>query len=298
MRQSVNKAFILLDKTLKQREEISHGIQTYKDKDWAGSIGNRTHYNPENLPVKICEENPLLWRTTEPDHNGFFSVFLFKTTEIYRRTSSEHKDEFMATSELRKVLLKNDIAEVGITLEESVRNPTDVVWGYTFGIYKYYIVKDGKTTISNKRSDIRKIYNGKPIEEEEIVIRVKNDDEPEGTFTFDDFDELGKDVYECEIDGQEYLIGDEESIQKYGVELMKDDDCREWLINYLGGIDEIVKDYLNGRSFDLYWHFCHEWEVFASFMDLDKEEWRKNKRVISESNQEGLAGLYLYKRNR
>jgi hypothetical protein len=303
-KESVNKAFILLDKTLKQKAEIAKQIQA-KDKEWYGSIGNRTDHDPEGLKYKKCTENPLLWQMTEPDHNGTYVVFLFKTVNKYRNTSHEYRDVIIKNSELRKVLLKNKIAEVGITIEDSLHYPTETCWGYSFHGYKYYIIKDGETTFTDSRAVIRKIYNGKPIEDDRVLIRI-GEYEGEKTIELDELTRYDKDLYHCVIDEQEYLIGDEDSILNYGCDMMFEDENKNWLIKLLGGIDEVVNSYLRGRSFNIKQYFGYNWEEFASFMELDKEEWRKNdsnriqhSNYDTDSNREDrLSGLKLYKLNR
>lgn len=304
VKESVNKAFILLDNTLRQKAEISRNIQT-KDKDWYGSIGDRTDHDPEGLKYVKCTENPLLWKTTEPDHNGTYTCFLFRTENKYRHTSHEYRDVILKKSELRKVLLKNKIAEVGISIENTLQYPTETCWGYKFHGYDYYIIKDGETTFTNSRAKIRKIYNDKPIEDDRILVRI-GEYEGEKTIELDELTRYDKDLYHCVINEQEYLIGDEDSILKYGCDMMLEDDYKDWIIKILGGVDAIVDNYLRGTDFQIRNYFSYNWEEFADFMELDKEEWRKNQRNriqhsnydIDNNREDRLNGLMLYKLDR
>lgn len=299
-KESVNKAFILLDKTLRDSKSISNKINPNKNHGFTHLID----HDPEGLKHKVCDENPLLWQTTEPDHNGYYICFLFKTENKYRKTTAEYRDVVLKNSELRKVLLKNDIAEVGVTIENTLQNPTDICWGYKFLGYQYYIIKNGETTFTKNRSVIRKIYNDKPISVDKILIRV-GEYEGEKTYTLDQLTEYGKKLFHCVIGGGEYLIGNEDSILEYGCKIMLEKNNKQWLIEYLGGADKIINHYIKGVEFNIIQHFIYNWEDFADFMKLDKEEWKSNNHNrIQHTNYDidnkknRLSGLYLYKLNK
>jgi len=309
-KQSVNQAFILLDKTTEDKKKLSAELNSHSDSPHF--FGNQTSYNPDDRNYGTSTKiNDLLWRTDKPDHNGYYTVFMFRTTEKYPDNRTEAEAEIMKTSELRKTLLKNDIAEVGITIEESLRRPTETCWGWTFGGYKYYIIKDNKLTITEQRSVIRKIYNNKPLENDNpYKVRLEDHNNEVSEYEYakttkeiEELYEVSKGVFHCEIDYEPYFLGTDDSMREYFCEYIMDEEMRETLIHMLGGKEAMIKHYLGGGTFQpdhlLYYD---EGKNFCSILDIDREWHEANEIRIENSdfdsdNELKLCGLKLYKKN-
>lgn len=304
--ESVNLAFILLDKTLKEKKESAriHNI-SLKNPNGECSITNRTDYDPEGKKCIKNEKNPLFWECIEPDHNDYYNVFLFNVECKYRNCSAEYRDEILQKSELRKVLLKNDIAEVGITIEDSLHAPTETCWGYSFHGYKYYIIKNGELFISKSRSKIRKIYNGKnDLKTELFNIRINhNHYERYSSKAISNIKKLAKNLFTCQIDNDKYLLAKDDSLLEYACKLIQQPENKEKLIEYLGGIDLIISNYASGRSFNLRDYFIFNSNDLCSLLSISEEEYNKSNKEkdnieysdIELDSDIRISGLNLYK---
>lgn len=236
---SINKIFIEFDQILKQKDKRA------KELNWhAGS--NKMDYDPESKTYKVSDINPLFYETTQPDHNGNYIVFVFKTENKYPNNTMSYRDVIMNNSELRKTLYKDDDVEVGITIEKRLRPPTDTCWGYSFHGYDYYIIKNGETYITQSRANIRKVYNNKPIKDV-YSIRVNND---VTTYSREVLhcEELGKNVYLIETTDEDFIAYKKDNdLWEY---ILDNKISNEWWIGELGGIENMLEMILDGHSFD------------------------------------------------
>lgn len=294
---SINEAFILLDKTLEQQKEIAKKINSHSTSPFF--FGCQTCYNPDDRNHSIVDENKLLWVTDKPDHNGYRTVFLFKTTEKYPDKRFEAKQEILATSELRKVLLKNNITEVGISIENTLQQPTDIIWGWKFKNYEYYIIKDGKTTFSNKRSDIRKIYNGHEYKPERNLIRIDTDT-TKFTIEVEEIYEIKhRKIYHVVLENdEEYYLGTDDSMRDYFHEVVMEDDWRETLIEMYGGKDAVIKLFFEGSRFNPeHLLMFDDNKNFCYFLGIDRDWHNVNRYTVESCNFNGhLEGLTMYKK--
>jgi hypothetical protein len=235
------------------------------------------------------------------NHNGDYIVFLFRTENEYRKNSSDYKKTVLEESELRKILLKTDDIEMGITIEDSLKEPTENIWGYTFGHYKYYIIKNDVLTITESRSKIRKIYKGITETDKPYLIRIETDltwyTKEIGTIS-----KLAEKVYECEIDDEIYLISNDDALLKYASKLIKLKENKDFLIGMLGGVDEIVKSYICGNIFNSETYFRFNENDMCDFIGIEKEQYGdiKHRVVFSDieidNNEFKLSKLQLYKK--
>lgn len=248
------------------------------DKDFLLEVMNEEGFAKSSYNYDLNE--PLLYTTPVHVNGGqykYTAVILFPIWTPYPRRdySREAYTETLEKSYLTKPLYRKDNIEVGLTIENELKEPTDTCWGYRFGAARYYIIKDGEKTITSSRSKIRKIFNGHDIDTtENIRISTK------GTFEILEHNKIfqGKNgaVFQVDLfnlnnieDSDEYFIGYEDALYEM-YEDMVDDDT---LISMIGGIEEIVKRYLEGGSFDkhsfLRWNYSIE-DLLGLSEDLDK----------------------------
>jgi hypothetical protein len=298
---SVNTAFTLLDETLRYQIELATKVNTHSSSPTF--FGCNTAHNPEEYGCSVVKENELLWITNERDHNDYLCVFVFKTTEVYRNTALSLRESILEESETRKVLLKNDVAEVGITIEESLNDPNENIWGFRFRGFKYYIIKDGKTTITEKRSTIRKIYNNRVVENNSPYLVQIDGDKFRGTYEVEGITQIRERVFECTIDDEEYYIADDRSLRDYFIEYIADKDFKPMLISMLGGVDEIVERFISGNTynpehflmFDEGKNICMVLSIDIEFLQAYQHEDIEHSNFDFD-NELSISGLQLYKK--
>ena len=273
----INKVFKHIDdlfalgKTLAKNDPHNKGAESY-------SFNTSEYCLLEDC--ELCEEDRMIWKYKKPNHNGNVYYFLFRTNNKYHSEVTEK--EIMEKSELRKCFYKDVNVEIGISIENTLQPPNSDIWGYTFRGYEYYLIKDGKTTFSKSRAEIRRIYNNKPewtqqnvrIEyyhsQKTEILEIDNINE---IHSYKQYDRIKK-VYELEtLEGELYFIVSSDSVLKdYACYLIDQDE--EQKIAIAGGIEECAKSYVNGESFNIY-----NWMTFEKLENLINVEEGAEKEI-------------------
>lgn len=292
---SINKIFVEFDNLLKEKRLLALSLNN--NDSWSGNIGDRMDYNPENLPFKNNEKYPLIHQTTNPDHNGYYNVFLFHTTNIYRHTSEAHRNDFMKTTELRKVLYKDNNVEVGITIENSLRQPTKTCWGWSWDGFQYYIIKDGNTTFTKTRSVIRKIYNNKPIKTGCDVIRFENSRTFLSTEIIEINELFDKKVFHVNTVDGDFIVGHTDDVWKWMYDMYDGEEYLDWWVNEYSdgeGAKVVIKDFFAGRKFNKEDYLYHNYELkdILPYSVIEQEEnWRVNSCTWDVDNDVRLKTM-------
>ena len=246
---SITSIFKEIDNTLKFCEEYSKKLN-YNCWHPTFSI---TH-NPKDKPYRVCDENLNVWEMSERDHNGAFKVFLFKTTDVYgdyRGPCENEKKRILETSELRKPFYNEDGVEVGLTIENTIKDPNEIIYGFTFSGYQYYIIKNGELTITHRRSIIRKIFNNKDTFDEKYLIKFDFRHLEFFTGEIFEIEEVFDKIYIANIEDEHYLLADYDDLWEWVYETYRDEQMYSWWTEQLGGVNGLVEFILTNRSFNM-----------------------------------------------
>ena len=260
-------------------------------------------YNPEGKKFITNVDNPYFYETTERDHNKAYKTFLFLTTDVYGRFcgagtgSLKEKERILKTSETRKIFYKDDNVEVGLTIEHTLKDPTSTCWGYNWGRPDYYIIKNGKLTITERRSVIRKIFNGHNVEDETYLIKFDYPYLKSFTGELEEINELFKNVWLVEVEGKEYILSTDDDLWKWIYETFQEKEYYEWWKKRFDSIDNIIERLISGVAFDdnSYLHMNFKLEELLPYGI--KEEPERAEVLYSNwdfDNEVSLQGLTVY----
>lgn len=294
----INKIFNKIDFVLNKIEEIAIFYNTKKD---IFQCANITECCPLE-ECEPCEEERMLWKYKNPNRNGHIFIFLFRTENKYRSGISEK--EIREKSELRKCFYKDNNIEIGLTIEENLFPPTENIWGWTFRGFKYYIIKNNEITITESRSEIRKIYNDKDLSET-YNIRISDFNEETKSFEISNVIELDtinyysylEKIYLIEIDYDEYYAAHNEDIlRKYAYKLIDQD--IELKISIVGGLEEAAKKFVEGEQFSLESYL--DIDKLSNIIDVEDIDYNEqlNKKIIKNISYpyKELEGYHLFKK--
>lgn len=280
---NINEIFKHIDHVIELGNKLAKEDPHSKDNWYNGSFRISEYEN--GLGYEPCEEDRMIYKTIKPNHNDDIFYFLFHTYTPYPNTVLS-EEEVREKSEERKCFYNNDEVEVGITIEKRLQPPNKTVWGWEYRGYDYYVIKDGKTTISKNRAEIRRIYNNKS-EWTQPNIRFKEYhsqkrevheiEDIQEIYSYNRFDRINK-VYLLETtDGEYYYIGDTDDLHHYACYLIDQDD--DLKISIVGGVEEAAKRFVNGEKFDTWnWHF---YSKLHEILDVEKDaESDYNKKYI------------------
>ncbi len=283
---SINSVFVHIDKTFKQMRERAYELNG-KD-TFAVSSTYRTDYDPEGKAFIVSKVNSLFYETTEKDYDKWYQVFMFKTTNAYRHTSHEYRDVILKNSELKKVFYKDENVEVGLTIEPTLCYPTETCWGYKFKGYQYYIIKNGVETVTQSRSVVRKIFNNKNIEKTEYSVRITNDVTTYSRAVIE-LKELNKNVYFLSTDNEDfYLALNKNAMWEYIFDKVI---TKEWWINDLGGVNDMLEMILNGRNFNPLGYIYVNFE-FSDFLPI--EEPLNRDKIDFTDMEDDISGYNVF----
>lgn len=285
---NINKIFKHIDDVIALGNKLAlndpYNIKE-KEKGWSTTHCFRISDYNDGLGYEPCEEEIMIHKTIKPNHNNNIYYFLFHTYTPYGADITE--EEVREKSEERKHFYKTNEVEVGITIEKRLNRPTDTCWGWNYHGYDYYIIKDGKTTISNNMAEIRRIYNNKP-EWTQPNIRIEEyHSQKRKVFEIQDIQEIysykpfnrTKYVYLLETtDNEYYYIVDElEDLHHYACWLIDQDENLK--ISIVGGVEEAAKRFVNGETFNAWNWFS--WSKLHEILDVEKDaESEYNKKTI------------------